>query len=73
MTFSEQVRSVRHAKGMTQQELATLLGTDKQTVSNWECGRTEPWPKDQIKILGQLLALQAGRRRVCEALTADVS
>lgn len=35
-SFSEQMKKYRHAKGMTQQELADLLGVSNKSVSRWE-------------------------------------
>jgi DNA-binding transcriptional regulator YiaG len=36
--IGEQIRSLREAKNMTQQELADRLYVTRQTVSRWECG-----------------------------------
>ena len=57
MTFALQIQSTRHTLGLTQAELAGLLDVSSQTVSNWECGANEPWPRQQVDILGKLLAL----------------
>lgn len=35
-TFSERMKKYRHDKGMTQQELADLLGVSNKTISRWE-------------------------------------
>jgi transcriptional regulator with XRE-family HTH domain len=40
--IGEQIRSLREAKNMTQQELADRLYVTRQTVSRWECGSRYP-------------------------------
>ncbi len=40
--LSEQIRLYRKQKGITQAELATLLGLSEMTVRRWESGRTSP-------------------------------
>ena len=39
---SEHIRALRHHLGLTQRELADLLGTRQQTISEWETGMYEP-------------------------------
>ncbi len=40
--FSRNLRSLRLAKGMTQEQAAEGLGVSPQSVSRWECGTTLP-------------------------------
>lgn len=40
--LGEKIRQARREKGMTQEQLAQALFVSRQTVSNWENGRTEP-------------------------------
>lgn len=40
--FSERLLAARKALGLTQSGVAAVVGRDKQTVSNWECGRYKP-------------------------------
>lgn len=40
--FSERLRAYRRGKGLTQQELADLLGVSNKTVSRWESGGGYP-------------------------------
>lgn len=54
MTFSQSIAALRKAHGLTQAELAARLGVDKQSISNWECGRNTPWPRDQEAYLKAL-------------------
>ena len=42
MPFSENLRSIRLEKGLTQQYLADALGVTRSTVAAYECGRIEP-------------------------------
>lgn len=34
--FAENLKGLRQARGMTQEQLAALLGVDQRTVSAWE-------------------------------------
>ena len=40
--FSENLKSLRKARGLTQKQLADLVGVDQRTVSAWENGVCEP-------------------------------
>lgn len=40
--FSEQVKAVRAALGLSQEELAHALGVSFATVNRWENGKTRP-------------------------------
>lgn len=40
--FSENLRRFRQHKGLTQEQAASALGVNAQTVSRWECGTTLP-------------------------------
>ena len=42
ITFGETIRIYRLRKRMTQQELASLVGVSKTTISNYENGISEP-------------------------------
>ena len=42
MPFSENLRSIRLEKGLTQQYLADALGVTRSSVAAYECGRIEP-------------------------------
>ena len=39
---SKHVRALRQHLGLTQRELADLLGTRQQTISEWETGMYQP-------------------------------
>lgn len=38
LEFSERLKRLRKARGMTQQELADQLGVSNKSVSRWESG-----------------------------------
>ena len=42
MNLSKTLYELRKRKGMSQEELAGLLGVSRQTVSKWELGETSP-------------------------------
>lgn len=71
--FGKQLHTTRNVLGMTQDDLALAVNVDKQTISNWECERTQPWPNKKVEVLQHLLTLtaQAGLERCyAEALSA---
>ena len=41
-TFGGNIRLYRQLKKLSQQKLGELLGFSARTVSDWECGNTEP-------------------------------
>ena len=41
-SLGEKIRQARREKGLTQEQLAQALFVSRQTVSNWENGKTEP-------------------------------
>ena len=42
INFSENLRGLRKNAGMTQKQLASVMGVDQRTVSAWEKGVCEP-------------------------------
>lgn len=48
--IGKNIRDIRTAKGMTQEEMATGLFVSRQTVSNYEMGRTRPDVEMLIRI-----------------------
>ncbi len=51
--FSQNLRQLRTAKKMTQEQLADILGVSVQSVSRWECGNTLP----DVMLLPQIARL----------------
>ncbi len=50
MTVRPTLRALRVANGLTQVELAKLLGTSQTTISSWEKGESVPNGKNIKKI-----------------------
>ena len=42
MDVGSNIRSLRLARGLTQEELADTLSVSRQTISHWESNRTTP-------------------------------
>lgn len=40
--FSQRLKELRQAKGISQKELAKTLNTTNSSVCDWECERSEP-------------------------------
>lgn len=40
--FAERLKKLRTDKGLSQEELAKVVGVKQQTIGGWENGRTEP-------------------------------
>lgn len=51
--FSNNLRRLRLEKGLTQEQLANVLGVSTQSVSRWECGNTLP----DVMLLPQIARL----------------
>lgn len=56
--FSKKIVQLREAKGLTQLQLAKLLGKSVTTISNWECGKAVP-NLDQIAALAEFFDVSA--------------
>lgn len=56
--MKDKLKSVRIEKGLTQQQLADLIGVKRQNVGRWETGEFEP----SLKNL----------KRIAEALEIDI-
>ena len=42
MNFKENLRQIRRIKGLTQEELAEMIGVTKFAIRHYEQGQTEP-------------------------------
>ena len=42
INFGNNLRMLRKSKGYTQEELGTMVGVNKRTISVWETGKCEP-------------------------------
>ncbi len=48
--LNQRIREVRQARGMSQVELARLLGVTKQSISNWENDNIQPSIEMLVKL-----------------------
>ena len=48
--IAKKIRILRKSRGLTQQQLADLLGVQRATISNYEVGRRSPHIKELEKI-----------------------
>ena len=55
MTKGERIKKLRIDKGITQEEMAKLLCTTKQTISKYENGVVTNIPSDRIESIAKLL------------------
>ncbi len=53
VTLGEDIRRARERARMTQTDLATALGVNESTVSNWERGRSNP--KNRLTLIREVL------------------
>ena len=56
MTFGDKIATVRKAEGLTQEELAELVGVSAEDVSMWESNKLSPMP-DKLTRLEEALHL----------------
>lgn len=42
MEFGEKLRTLRREKGLSQEELAAMVGVSRQALSKWEAGQSRP-------------------------------
>lgn len=55
MTKGNRIRRLREAKKLTQEEMAKLLNTTKQTISKYEKGIVTNIPSDKIEAMAKVL------------------
>lgn len=55
MTKGARIKRLREAKGLTQEELAKLLNTTKQTISKYEKEIVTNIPSDRIENMAKIL------------------
>ena len=48
--FEDNLKTLRKKRGLTQQELADKVGTNRVNVTKWETGRTEPSLENIVKL-----------------------
>ena len=55
MTKGDRIRRLRESKKLTQEEMAKLLNTTKQTISKYEKGIVTNIPSDKIEAMAKVL------------------
>lgn len=50
MSFSENLKSARKSKGLTQQQLAVLLNLDRAAIDHYEKGTAMPHARNMQKL-----------------------
>ena len=50
-TFANNLKTLRHASNLTQEDFSILLNTTQQRISEWERGKAEPSLYYLVKIL----------------------
>jgi len=55
MTKGDRIRELRESKGLTQEELAKLLNTKRQTISKYEKGIVTNIPSDRLEEIAEIL------------------
>ncbi|WP_051259376.1 helix-turn-helix domain-containing protein [Schaalia suimastitidis] len=69
-TFSLELRARRGALGLSQDDLARLLGVKQTAVSLWETGRRTP--QDPVNIMMALAALEDTQDQIIDELCEQV-
>lgn len=60
MKFGEKLKQARKAASMTQTELGEKIGVGKNTIINWEGGKTYPHNRDTYSALASILDVGEG-------------
>ena len=61
MTFSDKVKRTRELLGLTQQELADLVGVTKRAVAGWETEGALPRPATLRKLQNPAVSIECLR------------
>lgn len=65
MTFAQQIERTRKELGMTQAEMARVLGVGKRTLETWEEGSAVPHLLSQEGAWARIHKLKASEPSVC--------
>lgn len=69
MNFSELIKTKRKEKEITQEKLAEMIGTSKQTIANWENDRNKPQLNDEELINSIINVLKISKGELIESIT----
>lgn len=71
MTIGEKIKSLRKAKGKSQEDLALDLGVSRQTINKWETNKVQP-NTDNLMILCSILEVSSDYFLVSETREFDI-
>lgn len=57
MDLGEYIKSLRKAKGLSQEELGTIVGVQRAAVQKWESGKTQNLKRDTIEKLASFFGI----------------
>ena len=57
MTIGEKIRASRESVGLTQEELASMCGTTKQTIYKYEIGKVVNIPLDRLETIADAIGV----------------
>ena len=60
MTKGERIKYLRETKGMTQTELADIIGSTKQNIYKYETGIITNIPSDKIEVMANIFGVSPG-------------
>ncbi len=63
MAFRDQLRSVREKRGLTQAQVADVLGVSPPRISEWERGIRTPKPLTQEAIMAKMKKAKKGKKK----------
>ena len=69
MNFSELIKTKRKENDITQEILANMIGSSKQTIANWENDRSKPQVNDDVMINSISHALKISKSEIIESIT----
>lgn len=69
--IAKKIRILRKTRGLTQQQLADLMGVQRATISNYEIGRRSPHIKELAR-LAEILGVNLEYFGVCNDDLADL-
>ena len=69
MNFNELIKTKRKEKELTQETLAEMIGTTKQTIANWENDRSKPQLTDDEMIDNIAKTLDISKKEIIESIT----
>lgn len=54
-SLGEELYAERHRRGLTQTDVATMIGTSQPNYARWEIGKSRPQAQDHLRKLAEFL------------------